>query len=122
MGLIAAKNLAKETNNVMPDIQANTTDNTANMVIDLDDVTLDPSKLCEEFEKLHGRIYAHSELPQKEILDYAWRVILGEHYEELCEIRDEIVETLSNEYFDGVSYDMEQRYVRRRHFEKLGII
>lgn len=82
----------------------------------------DPQTFCDGFQERHGRFNTHKRLPKKEILEYAWRVILGDDYEDVFMVRDDIIEKLSNEYEDSFGNDYEQREERRRFLEKNGLI
>ena len=93
-------------------------------VVNLDRLSgrLDPETLCDEFEESHGRFDTHKELPKEEMLDFAWRLILGDDYEDVFMYRDSIIETLSNEYEDRPGEEYFQREERRRFLEKNGLI
>jgi triphosphoribosyl-dephospho-CoA synthetase len=83
---------------------------------------LDHQTLCEGFEEVHGKFYTHETLPEKEMVDYAWRVILGDDYEEARKLRDEIMGTFSDEYESSVENNEFEKEGRRRFLKQKGLI
>jgi hypothetical protein len=85
-------------------------------------LSLDLETLEEEFEDRYGKLYRFDFTPKAEIEDFAWRYILGNDYNEVFQVRNEILDTLSDSYVESCANDNQRKELRRRFLEKNNLI